>query len=745
MSLLERIGQPLGGSGLPLVGNQLWTSDEYNVDLATPMRAASTYTQMWKSDAKVRSSGNNLLHALIAAEWRIDPAKDVPEGETHAEFVRSVLMPGEVYGFSGLSPWTQTLRNLAMAAFRGVTVLEKVWAFRPSDAKQVYAALELRRTDSLRRFDLTKTGPSQLESVTQFVQRRDGESGEVTLPVKRTPKCGGLVVFPFNQEGDNWWGESLLRPAHFNWRRKREILKFDAIIKERMGGIFWAQAREGATPTPEQIAAVKKILTNFRLYEKLGLYFPSTMELHVEFPSGEGADTIASVRYDDEQIEQTMMSQFQSLGTGQKGAYSVGDIQLEFMLLAYQAFAKWIEDCLSQQAIVELVDTNFGEQEKYPRIACENFLQMKPDRMAEVMEPLIRVGAIRIDKPLRNFWRKKFSLPEEDAATLEPVPSQPSPFGAGPAGGQNGPGGATPPRANGGDPRQSAGKISKAAPAPSDFGASWYPWYWRDSMPHEKYVAFDQMSRYLDEEPVRIWHRVVLPARKAMIQSISGQLARASDLAQARGDVTAPGEPKLVSDLSTALLAVYREGRRSTVEERARQLEGKPVAAMAKATDAGSASDTAEPTQAEETWVRRLAQGFATSMITGLVLRGVEAGQVSRDAGRSADRQQQDIATALGDLSEDVQVANLAGRVNRVFTNGRVEQGKTYQDELTSVFYSARMDSGTCGPCWAMDGQELDLDTWALQLPNPDCEGLDRCRCEPVFIFRPAAAYQEAA
>lgn len=722
MPLLERVQQPIGSSGYPLIGNESWRADEYNVDLATPQQAAATYAQMWKSDAKVRASGNNLLYALLAAEWRTDAAKEDPQGEELAQFVRSVLMPGESYGYSGGTPWMHTLRNLSMAAFNGVAVIEKVMGFRPSDAKQVYAALEVRLAKSIKYFTLTKRGPSRLESVTQFVQDRNGDFGD------RTMKADRLIVNVFNQEGDSYWGESVLRPAHFHWRRKRSLLKYDAITKERMGGIFWANGKEGATVTDDQIRAAKLVLENFRIHEKLGLYFPSNMELHAIFPSGEGGNFIGSVRYDDEQIEQSMMSSFQSLGTGEKGARSVGEVQLDFMLLAYQGFARQIENVLMEQAIVPLVNMNFGEREFYPKIACENFLQMKPDRLATVLDPMIKNGSVRIDKPLRVYMRKKFSLPEEDESTMEPFPGAVPPGGEDPE--QEKPGQKPKPK----EEAEKTEKLRKRGQATP---------FWRDAFTHEASVDWDGVAKLLDEEPILIWHRVVGPARLEFAYAIANHFAEASDLQQARRSYAPEGEDELVKALADELLDVYRRGRRSILQDRARQ-----VASLAKAAYVDpDEEEEDEPTATQRKDVSWISRGFVAVMIGSLIQRAIEAGQVSRDAGRPPERQERDIFAALmgpDGLSVPVQQANLAGRVARVYTNGRVQQIQAMKQEVSSVFYSARMDTSTCDPCWAMDGQELDVDTFASQCPNPDCNGLDRCRCQPVVIFR-AEKLPEAA
>lgn len=719
MAILERVQTPIGASGMELVGSESWRSDEHNVDLSTPLLAVRTFERMRRSDAQIRSSFNHLLWGLLAAQWRIDAQKDDPQGEEIAKFVRSVLMPGETYGYSGGTSWIDTLRNTTLALLFGFSVIEKVWGYEPQSAKQVYAALELRMPKTIRHWNLTKTGPSQLESVTQFAMMRDGTFDEITIPADR------VVVCTFNREGDNFWGESILRPAHYHWMIKRELMRSDAIQKERLGGLFWVQSKKDESPTPEQISNAKLVLQNFRIHEKQGLYFPYCFDFHAEFPSGEGGKFISSVEYHDQQIERSMFAQFQSLGTGDKGALSVGNVQVDMMLIAYQAVAKWAEDVWSgPQGIVQLVDTNFGPRPYglYPRVVCENFLQMKPDRLGTVLQPLIQTGAIRIDQPLRHFFREKYSLPPEDPATLEPVPNA-QPFGGAP--GAIGGAGAQPSdgEASAASKLARIRKAAAAAPnAPQGF-------FWRDAMPHEIGTPWADMQRYLDEQPNRIWYRDVLPVRDDQIEALASSAAAASEAVLVSGAIAKPFLKELSDALYPGLLDAYKTGRRMVLSEAMR------ARGIAKA--AGTLEDQypAEPTAKQSTWIRRLAQGLALTMTLGLVKEAVRSGQAAQDQVLDEVARRSAVRDALKALSVPTVQAELGGKVTQAFTTGRVEQGQAMAPEITAVYYSAIMDVGTCDPCAAMDGAELDPEDWASQVPNPNCDWPPNCRCGPVFVW----------
>ena len=49
--------------------------------------------------------------------------------------------------------------------------------------------------------------------------------------------------------------------------------------------------------------------------------------------------------------------------------------------------------------------------------------------------------------------------------------------------------------------------------------------------------------------------------------------------------------------------------------------------------------------------------------------------------------------------------------------------------------YSALLDSNTCDNCGDADGEEGDTPDDITDVPNPDCDGGDKCRCVHVYVF----------
>ncbi|HKO22521.1 MAG TPA: hypothetical protein VJX91_07685, partial [Candidatus Eisenbacteria bacterium] len=255
------------------------------------------------------------------------------------------------------------------------------------------------------------------------------------------------------------------------------------------------------------------------------------------------------------------------------------------------------------------------------------------------------------------------------------------------------------------------------------------PWMPRRELhPHEQKVKFGEIVNYLDQEPLRVWHRVVDPIRQEQMVRIAEHAATASDADLAQGQLVRPFTKKMSSELTTALLGAYMEGRKAVRAE----VSGAKRPAIARLA-AGNSQDLLEPTPAERTWIRRLAEKFVSLSTMGLITAAIREAITSRQADLPDDETQRRVQRALQDVSIPTAQAELAGTITTAYTTGRNDQGKAMRDEIGVEYYSAVMDDGTCEPCAALDGMEQEPGGDSFETPNPECDWPDRCRCITVF------------
>ena len=72
--------------------------------------------------------------------------------------------------------------------------------------------------------------------------------------------------------------------------------------------------------------------------------------------------------------------------------------------------------------------------------------------------------------------------------------------------------------------------------------------------------------------------------------------------------------------------------------------------------------------------------------------------------------------------------------VNAAISAGRDAEINTQADNIDHIEYSAILDQNTCTPCGDADGESASDPADLPAAPNPDCEGMDRCRCMHVAV-----------
>jgi hypothetical protein len=121
-------------------------------------------------------------------------------------------------------------------------------------------------------------------------------------------------------------------------------------------------------------------------------------------------DTLAFIRYLDQQMAEMVLAQFLDLGNTPNGSRALGDSFVDVFMLANQAIADDMADTATDLA-VQMVDYNWGEDEPAPRI-CVNDVGSRQEVTAQSLQLLLDSGALSRDPELEAFIRKEWGLPE---------------------------------------------------------------------------------------------------------------------------------------------------------------------------------------------------------------------------------------------------------------------------------------------------------------------------------------------
>ncbi len=696
---VRRVGLELGATGIRIFGGIHYNIEDYNLDLRN-QKGMELFAKM-RNDGEVSGVLSRITMPLLAADWHVEPNKDDPGGEEVAAFVEETLMRSSIN-------WEDFIRQSLLMLTYGFMAFEKVWGV-DSKGRQVYAKLAPRLPTTVWKFNFDER--NELASLTQRVYTSKGYETP-TIPVEK------LVLFVFGREGDNYWGRSILRPAFGHWEYKQQIMWVDAASIERFGmGVLEMHATEQISDQDKE--AAEAIAREFRSHERSYLFTGHNVTATFHYPPSGTSRAVDSIKYHDAQIGRSALQEWAQLGASESGSRSLGDTKVNFAMIALQGTAKVMESVFDVQIVPELVRRNFGSR-SIPKVRIEDLDKMTGDQLANILKPLTEVRLIVPDKPIREHLRRVLDLPEEDEASQDLTPIQTNPFEKKPMP----------------DPDAMSGS---GTPQPKSDRVLHMADLTREPFPHERFSAFREMSTYLDDEPKRIWARTVAPIREDIVRALASKLSGMTD-AELRSDVPRPLQKKLMQELYQPLLTVYRRGRAAILLERRRQLAGEPagetVVRMAEPDDENGLAATT----AQESWLRALAGKFALGLVGTMAVEGVRLSVNARNADLPKEEERRTIEQGLRDLSIPRQQVMLGGVVTQAFTNGRNEQAQALRSDVTSAFYSAIMDSGTCDNCAPFDGAEHEPENDVYATPNPACLGGDNCRCVTIYVFREEAA-----
>lgn len=395
--------------------------EDYNT-LMQGRNAMWVYEEMRRSDPTVKAALLICKLPILSAKWYVEPAKD-KEWETDDEawevqtFVEKNL-------FERMGEGWNTFLNEALTMFAfGFSLFEKVYTYR--DNQIILSKLAFRKQSSVERWETSDGEPwirQQLYNAPTEWPNKDRTM--VDIPASK------LLRFTIDQEGENYEGISLLRPAYKPWYIKTNLEKFDAIRHEKQGvgvPIWWLPS--GASASDK--ATMRTILNNFKTNEQAGITMPGKKEdwRNVEFldlKAWDGTQILESIKYFDRQISKSVLAQFLELGATDSWSRAVSQDQSSMFLTAIESFAKIIQDTINKYLIPELVSLNYNV-ENMPKLQFKKIDRRSYSEYASTLQAFVTAGALNVewDEDIEQDIRDKMELPpkakddgsmEDDAA-----------------------------------------------------------------------------------------------------------------------------------------------------------------------------------------------------------------------------------------------------------------------------------------------------------------------------------------
>ena len=417
------VAAPLNEVGYVKQANWWWQLDEEPTPELRWPESITVYDAMRTQDSQVTSVLRAVTLPVLRTPWWIDPngARD----EVVEHIARDLNLP--ITGTDKPPNATRTRDRFSWAKHLRMSLL--MLPFGHSYFTQWY-----RISDDARRAHLRKLLPLPQRTIAELDVADDGGLVSVT----QWPQTGGkpaepipvsrLVAYVHEQEGANWLGRSILRPAYKNWLIKDRLLRVNAQTIERNGmGIPTYTGAEGEKDLSAGLAMTKA----WRSGESAGTAIPYGSKMALLGVEGDLPDALGSIRYHDEQIGRAVLAHFLNLGT-QTGSWALGTTFADFFTLSLQTVANLVAETTTQHVIEDLVDVNWGQDEPAPKLVFQE-IGSRRDATADAIKVLVDAGVIRSDEDLEAFVREAFGLPDAGRPRL-PLPADPATGGGGPTG-----------------------------------------------------------------------------------------------------------------------------------------------------------------------------------------------------------------------------------------------------------------------------------------------------------------------
>lgn len=679
----------VGTTGTPFFAGYLRDLGEYNATLEG-VSAFSTYEKMRRSDAQVAATLMSMKLPIRSAEWTVQPPENpTPVEQEAADLVRECLL--EEIKFDSV------VRNALLMLDFGCAAHEEVWKV---DGNRVrIAKLAPRLPVTFQRW-LTDAGEN-LVGIEQYGAKGDTYITAI-VPAEK------LALFTFEMEGANFAGRSILRPVYQHWYIKSNLYKIDAISIERNGmGVPYAIMAENAKKEDRDtaLAYVEKLST----HEKAGIVLPNGWTFGLKGVEGNLRDPKESIAHHNMMIAMAALAQFMMLGQSSGGNRALGESLGDFFYMGLQATAKAISEELSRTTIRRLCDYNFAGLKRYPKVVAQKIQGIEFATLYAALKEFAGAGLVQGDDELEAYLRKTMGLPEAGkeprvkAAPMAPIappaaePKRETPT-HGPGDGQSGAPGRKSP--------VSLAEVPSLKLAREPRGA-------------EKCLALAAIVGELDrgrDEIAAALRRARARVQKEVVHKLVNTPVR--NLHR----VSIAPDAKVLAEVEQILQGVYEFGLNQVAEERTRQAPA--TAGILRA------ADTRSP-------LGIYADGVVGEFVNNLVARAVN---VALDwMRRPGDATKGETILSIEeelDGQSDKWIDGAASKgANEAFAEGRQDGYEEHKDEIQSVIYSALLDMNTCEACAAADGQEGATPEDIPDVPNPDCDGGDKCRCVHVFVF----------
>ena len=663
--------RPIGVSGVVSYNHNL-LDDEYLNTLRFP-NGSKIYDEMRRSDPMIKAVWESVQLPLLSCDYIIEPASDSPKDKEVAEFVERNLFPGKYKlkakkGYKFNKSWSETIQEITLMLPFGFSVMEKIW--QTKDGWTYLDKLALRPAPTIYDFVFKSQAREELDYVRQIVN-----GIEKKIPAEK------VVVFTFQQEGNNLSGIPLLRAMYKPWDIKQNLEKIRVMMFEKYGlGVPVAKTNLVKGTPPYE--ALVEALENYGLNQAAYLITNSDTEITLETGgTGTAPNMDAAIQYYDNQIAVSGLAQFLNLGTTASGNRALGESFVDFFYDFVQGIQNYISGKLNNEVVQELVDYNFDVTE-YPVIKAVPPEELPLDKIVS----LVQAKVLTNNLDLENRVRTEIGVPEITEEEAVPADDEPTK-----------------------EPETEEDESVEASEHKhihlSEFN---YP-----------FVNLAEMEQGLDASLASTTDEMLSYREKQAAAIIAAIVA-----GKKPQNIVVPYKKEQYEYLLDVYNKQVKEGQRQAKAEFDNQ-GGSAPESLGKDTRKNRLDIIEDDISIRVEGAADKLKTMILEEMSNLQRTGVSKGEMAAS-----------LAAYAAGISAVTWAAMAAIAVNVGWGDGRAIFAEQFKDALGVEIYSAVLDKNLCSECAPFDGMTQLPGENKFQTPNPRCLGGSNCRCVTILVVK---------
>lgn len=380
-------------------GNKKYPFDEFQniVDDLVQKEGYEVYDNMMK-DGEVNRAVNELIHAVISADWDVLPATQEDSTSTDldidiADFARWTLkdMDGSVVGM---------VEEILDAIGKGFSVGEmnfKVIKAGKWASKWGFDGVKFQDPAHIK-FEFFESG--QVSGIKQ----EQATGADKDLPLEK------FLVYTFRPQYGRVWGQSMLRLVYRHWFAKNLLMQWHLMYMEKFGDpTVIGTYPEGNAGERDTLQGVMNKIMN-----DTNIAVPKDMTIDILWPTSK-AEYIQALEYHDKKINKAIMGETLTSDEGLRtGSMALGNVHQETKEDNTTALRRKLAEFIQERMIKTIVRKNWKDVSTFPEFVWQPRKGKIVISKVEDIKVLREIPDLLVESDI-NPMRRMIDLPESPA------------------------------------------------------------------------------------------------------------------------------------------------------------------------------------------------------------------------------------------------------------------------------------------------------------------------------------------